>query len=179
MAEGKESDWSTFLGMLAPGPGEKILDIGAGDCSKAARVLQASKGAVLYAIDPNEKRIAAAKRDHPQVESSVGSAESLPYPDSYFDKAYSTMALHHFADPERALVEIARVLKPGGTYTVVEVEPGSSLGRLFRIFGGILGEKMAMRTRAQLTAKLGQGGRFQVVGSASLGSRYIIHLSRA
>jgi len=178
-AVGKESDWSTFLRALAPGTGEKILDIGSGDCSKAARVLQASNGAMLYAVDPSEKKIAAAKRDHQQVASSVGTAESLPFPDFYFDKAYSTMALHHFTDLDRALVEIGRVIKPGGRYIIVEVEPRSSLGTLFRFFGRILGEKMEMRTRAQLTDKLGQGDLFRVVGSAELGSRYLIHLSRA
>ena len=86
-AGGAESDWDAFLSALSPGQGEKILDIGAGDCSKAARVLEASKGAEVYAVDPNEKRIAAAGREHPQVRSSVAGAESLPFPDTHFHKA--------------------------------------------------------------------------------------------
>jgi ubiquinone/menaquinone biosynthesis C-methylase UbiE len=165
--------------MLAPRPGEKILDIGAGDCSKAARVLQASSGSELYAVDPSEKRIASAKRQHPQVSGSVASAESLPFLDSYFDKAYSTMALHHFSDLDRALGEVTRVVRPGGSYVILEVEPRSPLGRLFRFFGGLTGEKMEIMTEEQLLVRLGHATGLHVTRSVGLGSRYIVQLVRS
>ena len=165
--------------MLGPGPGERILDVGAGDCSKAAKVLEASAGAEVYAVDPNERRISAARRQRPQVKSSVAGAESLPFPDCHFDKAYSTMALHHFADLDKALGEVSRVLKPGGLYVVLEVEPRSTLGRLFRFFGGLMGEKMQVMSQAQLLARLKQTEGFQVTGSAGLGSTYLVRLARA
>jgi len=165
--------------MLSPGPGEKILDVGAGDCSKAAKVLEASAGAEVYAVDPNEKRIAAARRQRPQVKSSVAGAENLPFPDSQFDKAYSTMALHHFTDIDRALGELARVLKPGGLYVVLEVEPRSTLGRLFRFFGGLTGEKMQLMSQNQLLARLNQAQGLRVIDSAGFGSTYAVRLARA
>jgi demethylmenaquinone methyltransferase/2-methoxy-6-polyprenyl-1,4-benzoquinol methylase len=176
---GGKQDWETFLSALAPKPGERILDIGAGDCSKAARVLQASNGAEVYAVDPNEKRIATARRERPQVKSSVAGAESLPFPDSHFDKAYSTMALHHFADLDRALGEVARVLRPGGSYVIVEVEPSSPLGRVFRAFGRLFGEKMQIMTEGQLLARLERSAGLRVTRSASLGSRYLVQLTKA
>jgi demethylmenaquinone methyltransferase/2-methoxy-6-polyprenyl-1,4-benzoquinol methylase len=176
---GGKQDWETFLSALAPKPGERILDIGAGDCSKAARVLQASDGAEVYAVDPNEKRIAAAKRERPQVKSSVANAESLPFPDSHFDKAYSTMALHHFADLDRALSEVTRVLKPGGSYVVVEVEPGSPLGRLFRFFGKLFGERMQIMTEGQLLSRLEGAAGLRVTRSVGLGSRYLVQLTKS
>ena len=178
-AGGAESDWDAFLSALSPGQGEKILDIGAGDCSKAARVLEASKGAEVYAVDPNEKRIAAAGREHPQVRSSVAGAESLPFPDSHFDKAYSTMALHHFADMDKAFGEVARVLKPGGQYVILEVDPHSMLGRLFRFFGRLMGEKMQVMTMEQLLARLRQAPGLNVASSRGLGSTYLVKLTRA
>jgi len=174
-----KSDWDAFLGMLAPGPREKILDVGAGDCSKAAMVMQASNGADVYAVDPNERKIAAAKRARPQVKSSVAEAERLPFPDSHFDKAYSTMALHHFADLDRSLGEIARVLKPGGSYIILEVEPGSLVGRLFRLIGRLMGEKMRIMTEEQLLARLERTAGFKVVRSVGLGSRYLVQLAKA
>jgi ubiquinone/menaquinone biosynthesis C-methylase UbiE len=164
--------------MLAPGPGEKILDIGAGDCSKAARVLEAARGAELYAVDPSEKKIAAAERERPQVRSSVAGAESLPFPDSHFDKAYSTMAMHHFADLDKALGEIARVLRPGGLYVIWEVEPHSVLGRLFSFFGRFMGESMQIMTREELLARLKQAKGLQVTSSIGLGSTYLVQLAR-
>ena len=180
MAEGTSgSDWRTFISILAPGPGERILDIGAGDCSKAARVLLASDGSELYAVDPNEKKIALAKREHPQVKSSVASAESLPFPDSYFAKAYSIMALHHFSDLDRALGEVIRVVRPGGFFVILEVEPGSSLGRVFRFFGRLMGEKMRIMTEEQLLARLEHTEGFQVTRSVGLGSKYLVQLARS
>ena len=173
------SYWKAFLTMLAPEPGEKILDIGAGDCSKAAKVLEASAGAEVFAVDPNEKRIAAARRQRPQVKSSVASAESMPFPDSYFDKAYSTMALHHFTDLDGALCEVARVLKPGGIYVVLEVEPRSALGRLFRFFGRLMGERMQIMSQDQLLARLKQVAGLQVTSSVGFGSTYLVRLARA
>jgi ubiquinone/menaquinone biosynthesis C-methylase UbiE len=153
--------------------------VGAGDCSKAARVLEASKGAEVHAVDPDGKRIARARQAHPEVASSVASAESLPFPDSHFDKAYSTMALHHFAELDRALDEIARVLKPGGSYVIVEVEPRSLNGRLFRIFGRLLGEKMQIMTSDQLLARVAGVKGFAVGRSERMGGSYLLQLTRS
>jgi len=175
---GKPSDWEALLGYLAPSPGERILDVGAGDCKIAARVLEASKGAEVYAIDPNEKKIAAAKRDHPSVKSSVGVAEGLPFPDSHFSKAYSTLALHHFADLDKALAEIGRVLKQGGYYVVLEVEPHSLGGMFFRFFGRLMSEKMQIMTQDQFLARVGSGKGFGVGRSMRLGGRYLVQLTR-
>jgi len=179
LAAGNRSPkWDTFLTFLAPAPGDKILDVGSGDCSKAARVMQASEGAEVYAVDPNEKRITTARHQYPQVKSSVAGAESLPFPDSQFDKAYSTMALHHFADLDRSLGEIARVLKPGGSYVIAEVEPRSLNGRLFRLFGRLMGEKMQIMTKDQLLARVGSGKGFSAGRSADLGGSYVLQLTR-
>ncbi len=167
-----------FFEMLAPSGGERILDIGAGKGKVADRVMKASGGAEIYAVDPNERRVASMKRDFPSIRSSVASAESLPFDDSYFDKAYTTMALHHFSDLDRALREIGRVLKPGGSFIVLEVDPDTGLGSLFKFFGRVIGEHMGMLTREQLRGRLESVGGFKVVRSGGRGSRYLIHASR-
>jgi len=174
-----QSDWEKFVAMLDPKNGERILDIGAGRGEKADRILHAFPGTEVFAVDPNERRITQAKRDHPGVRSTVAGAEKLPFDDAFFDKAYSTMALHHFSDLDRALGEVARVVRPGGSYVVLEVEPGSPLGRLFRFFGRLIGEKMQITTEEQLLARLERTPGFQVARSVSLGSRYLVQLARA
>jgi ubiquinone/menaquinone biosynthesis C-methylase UbiE len=164
--------------MLDPKAGERILDIGAGKGEKAARILQAFPGTEVFAVDPNERRVAEAKRDHPGVRSAIARAEKLPFNDAFFDKAYSTMALHHFSDLDRALGEVSRVVKPGGCYVILEVEPGSSLGRLFRFFGRLMGEKMQIMTEEKLLARLEHAAGFRVTRSVSLGSRYLVQLAK-
>jgi ubiquinone/menaquinone biosynthesis C-methylase UbiE len=164
--------------MLDPKSGERILDIGAGKGEKAARILQAFPGTEVFAVDPNERRITQAKRDHPSVRSTVAGAEKLPFDDAFFDKAYSTMALHHFSDLGKALGEVARVVRPGGSYVVLEVEPGSLLGRLFRFFGRLMGERMQIMSEGQLLVKLEHAEGLRVASSVSLGSSYLVQLVR-
>jgi ubiquinone/menaquinone biosynthesis C-methylase UbiE len=166
-----------FMQMLAPSGGERILDIGAGKGKVASQVMK-SPGVEIYAVEPNEKRLESMKREFPAIKSSLAGAESLPFADSYFDKAYTTMALHHFSDLDRALREVARVLKPGGSFVVLEVEPDSGLGSLFKFFGRVIGEHMGMLTREQLQGRLESVGGFRVLRSESRGSRYLIQASR-
>jgi ubiquinone/menaquinone biosynthesis C-methylase UbiE len=170
--------WDLFIGMLSPASGDRILDVGAGRGTIAARILEASKGAEVFAADPNEKRVASITRNFPAVRSQVAAAEDLPFPDAYFDKVYTTMALHHFADMDRALREISRVLKGGGTFIIVEVDPRSAKGMLFRLFGRLTGEHMNLMTVKELTDKLGSSTTFKVARATGRGSDYLIQLTR-
>jgi ubiquinone/menaquinone biosynthesis C-methylase UbiE len=178
LAWASKSGRDRFIEMLSPEAGERILDVGAGKGKVASRVLEASNLAEVYAVDPNEKRVATIRRDFPKVKSSVAGAESLPFPDGYFDKVYTTMALHHFANLDQATREVARVLKPGGVLTVVEVDPSSGRAKLFRFFGRLSGEHMNLMKGDQLAARLGSSSLFAMTHSASLGYAYLIQLTR-
>jgi ubiquinone/menaquinone biosynthesis C-methylase UbiE len=178
LVSGKGPGWESFLEILAPTNTDRILDLGAGDCKNALLVLEASKGAEICAIDPNEKKIAAARRDRPSVKSSVGSAEDIPFPDSHFDKVYSTLALHHFADLGRALREIARVLRPGGSFVVLELEPDSFNGWFFRFFGKLMGEKLTFIEQEALVATLERDANFHAVRSVRIGGEYLVQFLR-
>ncbi len=167
-----------FIDSLAPSIGEKILDIGAGRGDVADRVLKASKGAEVYAVDPDHRKVESMKRNHPAIISSVGRAESLPFPASYFDKAYATMALHHFSDLDKSIAEVARVLRQGGSFIILELEPHSGLGRFYRIFGRLMGEQMNVLTQDQLLTRLESAGGFRVEHSVRLDSRYLVQLLR-
>lgn len=172
------SEWEKFVAALGPRPGEKILDIGSGNGTVAAKVLMASNGAEVCAVDPSEKKVAAMTKEHPEVKGWTAGAERLPFPDSEFDKAYTTMALHHYSDLGLSLNEIARVVKRGGSFVVLEVNPGSGLGKLFRLFGRFTGEHINMMKREQLEVFLVRSGLFSLQESVSFGSRYLILLTR-
>ena len=58
-------------------------------------------------------------------------AEALPWPDAWFDCVVYVNALHHFADPVRALQESFRVLRPGGRLLSVGLDPHQRTGRWY------------------------------------------------
>lgn len=155
------------------------MDIGAGDGDKAARVLEASKGAEVFAVDPAERKISYACRVHPELKASVGQAERLAFPGSHFDKVYTNLALHHFEDLDLSLREIARVLKGGGLFLVVEQEPGSLFGMIYRALGRLMGEELNFMSADELSARLASSRRFRDIRSLPGRGRYIVTANRA
>jgi SAM-dependent methyltransferase len=103
-------------------PGARILDIPCGG-GVALRGLQPGQGVEYVAADISERmlertRRAAERRGvadlvHPQV-ADVG---DLPFADGSFDMVVPFTGLHCFPDPQRAVGELRRVLKPGGVIT--------------------------------------------------------------
>ena len=94
----------------------QVLDLGAGT-GKLTRALVAL-GHDVIAVEPSPEMIAQLRRALPGVEALEGVAERIPVPDGRFDVVTAGQAFHWF-DPERALPEIARVLRPGGTLGLV------------------------------------------------------------
>ena len=69
----------------------------------------------------DKARARCAKAGLVNVAFQSGNAESLPFDDARFDGVVTRLAIHHFADPQRALGEMFRVLRPGGTAVIVDV----------------------------------------------------------
>jgi ubiquinone/menaquinone biosynthesis C-methylase UbiE len=107
--------------------GERVLDV----CCGTGTLALAAKGRVgvtgsVNGIDASEQMVArarskAARRGLP-VTFEIASAQSLPFPEATFDVAICSLALHHLPDDARAgaIVEMRRVLKPGGRVLIVE-----------------------------------------------------------
>lgn len=89
----------------------RVLDLAAGT-GKLTGVLVA-EGHQVTAVEPNEEMLSELVRRHGGVRALPGSAERIPLPDSTVDAVLVGQAFHWF-DPERAMPEIARVLRPGG-----------------------------------------------------------------
>jgi SAM-dependent methyltransferase len=101
-----------FTGVTA---GERILDVGCGT-GNLTRALGAAR-AVVTGIDLSVPYITFARQhaSGPGVTFEVGDAQHLPYPDGTFDRTLSMLAIDTMPEAARALVEMRRVTRPGGT----------------------------------------------------------------
>jgi len=93
-------------------PGVRLLDVasGPGNGTSAA----AACGANSIGLDFAPVMVAKARSLLPAVTFLVGDAEDLPFADASFDAVMTNFGLLHLAQPEKALREFLRVLRPGG-----------------------------------------------------------------
>lgn len=126
-----------MLPMLpAAGSGARGLDLGCGQGWYATEL--ALRGYQMHGIDLSAGQIAEAERHCQSQGSSVQlqtyDGAHLPYPDGYFDFAYSINVLHHVPSPDaqRALMrEVLRVLKPEGRFLLHEMNIENALFRAY------------------------------------------------
>ncbi len=102
----------------------RLLDVACGPGVVTAAI--AARAASVTAFDATEAmlekaRARCAKAGLRNVAFRSGDAERLPFADGEFDGVVTRLALHHFADPQRALDEMFRVLRGGGTAVIVDV----------------------------------------------------------
>jgi ubiquinone/menaquinone biosynthesis C-methylase UbiE len=109
-----------LLELLAPKPGERILEIGPGTGYYTLDVAERiSPSGALDILDLQQEMLdhtmrRAVERGLDNVTPQQGDARSLPYDNESFDAAFLVTVLGEIPDPEAALGELARVLKPGG-----------------------------------------------------------------
>ena len=96
---------------LAPAPGRRVLDLGAGTGKLTATLV--AVGADVVAVEPDPAMRAELRVALPGVDALPGSAESIPLPNGSVDAVLAGHAMHWF-DMAVAGPEIARVLRPGG-----------------------------------------------------------------
>jgi SAM-dependent methyltransferase len=97
--------------LLAPKPGERILDLGCGDGALTKKL--AEMGALVVGVDASAEQIAAAQRLG--LDARVVDAEDLRLPPA-FDAVFSNAALHWMKKPDAVIAGVARALKPGGRF---------------------------------------------------------------
>ncbi len=119
------------LDLIGDISGMKMLDICCGTGDLAAAGLK--RGAQVTGIDFAPTMIEIAKPKVPQATFSVGDAESLNVKDGWYDVAVCSFGLWHMAQPDRAIAEAARVLKPGGTFVYTTWQPPEKGWDLFEI----------------------------------------------
>lgn len=135
----------TVLRLLDAKQGEVILDIGCGNARDILQILRA--GAQVVGVDISEGMVSAAKHDlascgFDHVMLQVGDATKLHFPDQKFDKILCSEVIEHIPDAQKALTEMWRVLKPGGSVVLSTPNPNSWYGiERYIVWQGILRRK--------------------------------------
>jgi ubiquinone/menaquinone biosynthesis C-methylase UbiE len=129
--------------MLAPAPGERLLEIGFGTGHVLAKLARAAgpTGQVV-GLDLAENMLAHARelleREHlaDRVTLDLGDAEDLPYAVDSFDGIFMCFTLELFDTPDipRVLAQCRRVLRPGGRIVVAAISKETKPGFVLRAF---------------------------------------------
>jgi trans-aconitate methyltransferase len=120
--------WKMAAGLvelLEPKPGEHILDIGCGTGHLTAQI--AASGAITRGVDQSAEMVRQAREKFPDLRFDVMDAREMTLDES-FDAVFSNATLHWIREPERVILGISRILRPGGRFVAEFGGRGNTAG---------------------------------------------------
>ena len=125
LANWDENFYAKYTDTLRPAsPGARVLDVGCGAGQVVGRLTEA--GFEAHGVDVSEPNIAKARRFSERCQFYDG--KHLPFPDKHFASVGALNVLEHVEEPEAFIIELVRVLEPGGRIVI-------SSPNFFRVFG--------------------------------------------
>ena len=116
---GQDRRWrKRVVDLVAPQPGETILDLAAGTGTSSQPFADA--GATVVPCDFSIGMLEVGKRERPSLAFTAGDGTLLPFGDETFDAVTISFGLRNIVDPIAGLRELLRVTKPGGRVVVCE-----------------------------------------------------------
>lgn len=145
------NDELDLLDSLVPLQGAQLIEAGCGAAQLARSLLRRHTDAHLVGIEVDERQLAKNLSEpaglNPRLRFERAGAQDIPFAAGSFDGALMLKSLHHVpaASMDRALAEIARVLRPGGWLYVSEPVYAGAFNELIRIFN----DEAVVRAQAQ------------------------------
>lgn len=102
-----------LVDLVAPAPGDALLDVGTGTGVVAAAASMTAQPAVLVGVDPSLPMLRLA-RSHVPLAAVAARSPGLPFPARVFDVVVANLVVSHFPRYDDALDDMVRVLRPGG-----------------------------------------------------------------
>lgn len=123
----------SWLNVPRNGEGLRLLDIACGQGFFLNAVEKTGSKIELHGVDFSEVALESARKRVTGAVVKLASAYDLPYPDQFFDYCVNLGSLEHFDNPEKALQETHRVLKPNGKAMVI-VPNQYYLGTIWKVY---------------------------------------------
>jgi SAM-dependent methyltransferase len=151
-----------FLDFCGWRDGETILDAGCGTGALTSALVQRTKTARIKGIDFSEVYVEHARKhtSDARAEFRVGDICALPYDDASFDRVLSLLVLHFVPQAEKAVAELRRVARPGGTVAaaVWDARGGLVANRMFFDAAAALEEEGNKRRARNFTRPMTRPG---------------------
>ena len=124
-----------YIAFAAPKDGERVLDVGSGTGALASALEAALGSSPITGVDPSAGFVAGAAKNAAsgRARFEVGDAQKLRFADASFDHAMSMLVMNFIPDHHRALAEMRRVTRAGGTVSSCVWDYGEDMQSL-RIF---------------------------------------------
>ena len=117
---------SDIVDRLNPTDGQRVLDMGCGTGTLTAMIKKAYPGLDVTGLDADESALGIARHKVSklalEIDFECANATELPFPSSTFERVVSSLFFHHLlpAQKQQALLEVQRVLKPGGVFFLAD-----------------------------------------------------------
>ena len=121
------AQFADFAGVAA---GQRVLDVGAGTGILSAELTDRLGTDGVAAAEPSPPFVAALERRFPGMTVEQAAAEELPFESASFDAALAQLVVHFMTDPVAGLMEMARVVRPGGVVAACVWDHGGGRGPL-------------------------------------------------
>jgi ubiquinone/menaquinone biosynthesis C-methylase UbiE len=160
-----------------------IVDLGCGPGYLTVELGRLRPQARIVCIDPSSEMLQLARQNVAKAglancEASVGNAEQIPLESESADLIVSQSSFHEWADRRKGLLEIRRVLKPGGSLILKDYNLAWLSDWKRRLLGAFHHLGMFKFDADQVVALLKQAG-FQDVEVVSKGVQYTLHARKA
>ena len=139
--------------------GTHHIDIGCGNGAFLAYLQGKAPHLSLWGLDYSPEMVRQSRERLPEAMIKEGDAESMPLPADLFDSVSCHMSIHHYPHPEKALLEMHRIVKEGGLVIINDLTGPGWLVRFMNVlFRYLKTGDHAVYTRGQMEGMMREAG---------------------